>query len=137
VCPDRTLDLVARRCRPAARAAAPPPQLPTHCSVDDRKRWIKDIQAAHAAVAPAAAALVAQSLSKQTAEFAALDNGSKVPSQMSAVKAQTSNSLDQARLHAMFIDFVAQSKTATRQKPASANVPMMDACCFDPSNGCS
>jgi hypothetical protein len=89
------------------------------CSVDERKRWISEIQAAHLAVAPAAAASISQSLSKQNAVFAALDSGSK------------------ARLHAMFIDFVAKSKTAPRQVAApSATVPLMDACCFDPSNGC-
>jgi hypothetical protein len=86
--------------------------------VEERKRWISEIQAAHAAVAPAAAASIAQSLAKQNASFAALDAGSK------------------ARLHAMFIDFVAQAKTAPRQKASSsATVRMMDACCFDPSNG--
>lgn len=36
----------------------------------------------------------------------------------------------------MFIDFVAQAKAAPRQKTSnSATVRMMDACCFDPSNG--
>lgn len=98
VCPERTLDLVAR-------------------SVEERKRWISEIQAAHAAVAPAAAATIAQSLARQSVAFAALDAGSK------------------ARLHAMFIDFVAQARAAPRQKTSnSATVRMMDACCFDPSN---
>jgi hypothetical protein len=88
------------------------------CSVEDRKRWIQDIQSAHAAVAPAAAAAsIALSLSKQNATFAALDAGSK------------------ARLHAMFIDFVAKAKTAPRQQPpTSTNVATMDACCFNPSD---
>ena len=35
----------------------------------------------------------------------------------------------------MFIDFVAKAKTAPRQKPVTADAPLMDACCFDPSNG--
>jgi hypothetical protein len=104
-------------------------------SVEQRKRWISDIQAAHAAVAPAAAAAISQSLAKQNAEFAALDSGSKAREPIGVIKIKYVPMFD-AGLHAMFIDFVAQSKTAPRQKLAtSASVPVMDACCFDPSNG--
>lgn len=106
------------------------------CSVEQRKRWISDIQAAHAAVAPSAAAAISQSLTKQTAEFAALDSGSKARESVSVLNRKYVLMFD-VGLHAMFIDFVAQSKAAPRQKVAiSASVPVMDACCFDPSNGC-